>query len=98
MATRLLRAYLSYVFCTTSGLREARLICKERLIPLYSGAGFQMVGPSDVVHGKDPWYEMRWAPGEEEQEEEEQQHQQDGSAPAGHCAGNAAAAAEAAQG
>lgn len=30
---------------------QVRLICKEPLIPLYAGAGFQMVGPSDVVSG-----------------------------------------------
>lgn len=28
---------------------QVRLICKVALIPLYAGAGFQMVGPSDVV-------------------------------------------------
>lgn len=52
VATRLLKAYLFYVAGTTPQLREVRLICKEHLIPLYSGAGFRMVGPSDVVHGK----------------------------------------------
>lgn len=44
-----------------------RLICKQQLVPLYEGAGFAMVGPSPVVHGKDPWFEMRWAPGDEEE-------------------------------
>lgn len=51
---------------------QVRLICKERLIPLYSEAGFTMVGPSTVVHGKDSWFEMRWAPGDEEGGEEEE--------------------------
>ncbi|KAL4425741.1 hypothetical protein ABPG75_009757 [Micractinium tetrahymenae] len=78
VASRLLRAYLSYVQGTTPGLREVRLICKERLIPLYAGVGFQMVGPSDVVHGKDPWFEMRWALGGEEQEEEQEEQRQGG--------------------
>ena len=27
-------------------------------IPLYSKAGFVLIGPSDVVHGRDPWVEM----------------------------------------
>jgi hypothetical protein len=27
-------------------------------IQLYRGAGFDLVGPSDVVHGADPWFEM----------------------------------------
>lgn len=30
-------------------------------IPLYQGAGFELVGPSDVVHGQDPWQEMALA-------------------------------------
>lgn len=62
VASRLLRAYLAYVQGTTPQLREVRLICKEQLVPLYGGAGFAMVGPSCVVHGQDPWLEMRWAP------------------------------------
>lgn len=70
VATRLLRAYLGFVSATTPGLQEVRLICKEALIPLYAGAGFQLLGPSDVVHGQDPWFEMRWAPEEDEEDEE----------------------------
>ena len=62
MATRLLRAYQAYVQATTPQLRECRLICKQGLVPLYAGAGFVMVGPSEVVHGQDTWFEMRWAP------------------------------------
>ncbi len=94
VASRLLRAYLSYVQGITPGLREVRLICKEKLIPLYAGAGFKMVGPSDVVHGKDSWFEMRWAPGDEE-EEEEGRHQQEQQQPNGGAhAGNTETAAD----
>ncbi|PSC67839.1 Oxoglutarate iron-dependent dioxygenase [Micractinium conductrix] len=85
LATRLLRAYLNFVQATTPSLREARLICKQPLIPLYAGAGFSLLGPSEVVHGKDPWFEMRWAPEEEEEQHgsggdaaEQQRQQQDG--------------------
>ena len=28
-------------------------------VPLYQHAGFEVVGPSDIVHGKDPWLEMK---------------------------------------
>ena len=35
------------------------LMCKKPLIPFYSDAGFTLVGQSDVVHGLDPWFEMR---------------------------------------
>ncbi|EIE27825.1 hypothetical protein COCSUDRAFT_83445 [Coccomyxa subellipsoidea C-169] len=44
---------------TLPELTTVRLICKKDLIGLYSAAGFEMVGPSDVEHGKDPWYEMK---------------------------------------
>ncbi|GIL89074.1 hypothetical protein Vretimale_16198 [Volvox reticuliferus] len=58
LATRLLRAYVPYVQATTPHLRGIRLICKHNLIGLYEKAGFILVGPSDVVHGRDPWFEM----------------------------------------
>ncbi|KAF8312112.1 acyl-CoA N-acyltransferase [Clavulina sp. PMI_390] len=35
------------------------LITHEELVPLYSKAGFQMVGESAVQHGSRPWFEMR---------------------------------------
>ncbi|KAG8711207.1 hypothetical protein FRC11_003406, partial [Ceratobasidium sp. 423] len=38
---------------------RALLICKAHLKPLYARAGFEEVGPSAVVHGQDPWFEMR---------------------------------------
>lgn len=43
---------------TTPTLQEVRLICKDNLIRLYEGAGFSLVGPSDIEHGKDRWFEM----------------------------------------
>ena len=40
-------------------LRErVLLICKEQLVCLYEAAGFNNLGPSDVVHGQDPWILM----------------------------------------
>ncbi|PNH04495.1 putative N-acetyltransferase C9.02c [Tetrabaena socialis] len=58
LATRLLRAYTAYVGASSPGLRGIRLICKQDLVRLYEGAGFTLVGPSSVVHGRDPWIEM----------------------------------------
>lgn len=59
VATRLLHAYLAYVRQTSPQLAEARLLCKEALVPLYAGVGFVMVGLSSVEHGQDAWLEMR---------------------------------------
>jgi hypothetical protein len=56
---RLLTAYLAYVQQTTPALAQARLICKAPLVPLYEKAGFELVGPSSVVHGAEPWLEMK---------------------------------------
>ena len=41
-----------------SNMKKIALICKENLVPLYAKAGFGLVGPSKVVHGKDPWMDM----------------------------------------
>lgn len=59
IASKLLQAYLNYVQQTTPELAEVRLICKEPLVGLYEKAGFEVVGPSDVVHGQDAWIEMK---------------------------------------
>ena len=32
---------------------------QEPLIGFYEAGGFALVGKSDVVHGADPWFEMR---------------------------------------
>ena len=58
VATRMLKAYLLMVQQTLPEVQCLRLICKKDLVPLYTTAGFEMIGPSDVQHGKDPWYEM----------------------------------------
>ncbi|KAK4692723.1 arylalkylamine N-acetyltransferase, partial [Phenoliferia sp. Uapishka_3] len=41
------------------GLKGARLITHDELIPLYQQAGFGMVGESSVVHGERKWFEMK---------------------------------------
>ena len=40
-------------------VHSIHLLCKEGLIELYKNAGFQLLGPSSVVHGKEQWFEMR---------------------------------------
>ncbi|KAF6255831.1 acyl-CoA N-acyltransferase [Scenedesmus sp. NREL 46B-D3] len=60
IASRMLQLYLCYVRGTTAGLQEVRLICKEQMIPLYSKAGFVLLGPSEVEHGQEQWHEMAW--------------------------------------
>jgi GNAT superfamily N-acetyltransferase len=45
----------------TDGVKYQRvlLITHEELRPFYESAGFEWVGPSNVVHGSRPWFEMR---------------------------------------
>ena len=36
-----------------------RLLAKEHLVSFYQSCGCELVGPSAVVHGKDPWFELK---------------------------------------
>jgi len=58
LGTAMLKAYVKQVADHTP-VRTILLMCKEPLIPFYADAGFTLVGQSDVVHGLDPWFEMR---------------------------------------
>ena len=40
-------------------VKSRNLICKQEQIRLFQSAGFELVGPSDMVRGKRQWYEMR---------------------------------------
>lgn len=42
-------------------IKSILLIAKKNLIPLYEKCGFQITRPSPVVHGADPWFEMRFS-------------------------------------
>lgn len=41
------------------GVRRVCLIAKAGLLGMYASCGFSLKGLSPVVHGKDPWFEMR---------------------------------------
>lgn len=58
IALRLLNKYTQTVASGQEDVTQILLICKSSLIPLYTRAGFTLRGKSDVVHGKDPWYEL----------------------------------------
>ncbi|KAG0233811.1 hypothetical protein BGW42_007182 [Actinomortierella wolfii] len=36
------------------------LIAHDELVPLYKKAGFEWIGQSEVSHGPDPWFEMKY--------------------------------------
>ena len=59
IARRMLQGYKVMIQNMLPHIRSMNLICKQNLIELYRGAGFELLGPSEVVHGKDQWYEMR---------------------------------------
>lgn len=40
------------------GLETIRLISKLHITPFYKKNGFELIGESDIEHGKDTWYEM----------------------------------------
>ena len=54
-----LRALRRYVHDVRRGRTCATiaLIAKAPLLPLYRKAGFEVQGLSEIVHGRDPWFE-----------------------------------------
>ncbi|GAA5969239.1 hypothetical protein JCM21900_005014 [Sporobolomyces salmonicolor] len=58
LALNLLEEYLRRL-AEMDGVKGARLVSHEELIPLYQKAGFELVGKSDVVHGGQPWFELK---------------------------------------
>ena len=59
LGTLLVAGYLARIAADLAGVERAMLICKEHLEGFYAANGFELVGPSEVVHGRDPWFEMR---------------------------------------
>jgi arylalkylamine N-acetyltransferase len=57
IALWMLNCYLQQVVELTT-VSRVLLICKEGLVQLYEKAGFKLLGPSEVVHGADPWLLM----------------------------------------
>ncbi|KAJ6567707.1 acyl-CoA N-acyltransferase [Mycena vulgaris] len=63
VALKLLREYVARLETAhrekSAPYERILLITHENLCPLYEKAGFTLVGRSAVVHGLQPWYEMR---------------------------------------
>uniref|UniRef100_A0A7S3GF22 N-acetyltransferase domain-containing protein n=1 Tax=Palpitomonas bilix TaxID=652834 RepID=A0A7S3GF22_9EUKA len=60
LGTALLSKYVEQIRANQQ-VKTVLLLCKPNLINFYERAGFYLVGPSDVVHGKDKWMEMKLA-------------------------------------
>ncbi|KAF9992991.1 hypothetical protein BGZ79_002415 [Entomortierella chlamydospora] len=65
IASEMLKEYLKHLHSINEGestlphrLERVLLITHKERIGLYSGAGFELVGPSEVEHGPELWYEM----------------------------------------
>ncbi|CAN0176643.1 unnamed protein product [Ectocarpus fasciculatus] len=58
-ATAMLKTYVENVALTQPRVRRVCLIAKAGLLGMYASCGFALKGLSPVVHGKDPWFEMR---------------------------------------
>nr|DAA64562.1 TPA_inf: non-vertebrate-type arylalkylamine N-acetyltransferase [Leucoraja erinacea] len=57
IALSLLRHFVEVVRHSRPTARRICLICHLQLLPLYTKAGFTLLGPSTVTHGPDAWYE-----------------------------------------
>ncbi|CAB9502474.1 Aralkylamine N-acetyltransferase [Seminavis robusta] len=62
IATAMLQAYLEKVEAensdTDGSIESVVLLAKEQLLDFYRNCGFQVNGPSSIVHGEDLWYEL----------------------------------------
>ncbi|KAJ7220498.1 acyl-CoA N-acyltransferase [Mycena pura] len=56
---RLLREYITRLQAAPHAYARVVLITHEHLRSFYEKAGFEFLGPSAVVHGSRPWFEMR---------------------------------------
>lgn len=60
VALALLKEYVNRLQgAENEGYEKVLLICHEELRDLYEKAGFEYVGPSEVVHGTKAWIELR---------------------------------------
>mmetsp|Transcript_21602 Transcript_21602/g.60031 ORF Transcript_21602/g.60031 Transcript_21602/m.60031 type:complete len:175 (+) Transcript_21602:334-858(+) len=59
VATRMLKAYIQWVQQSFPSATNLQLICKAEKKDLYERVGFELVGPSKVVHGSDPWLDYK---------------------------------------
>ncbi|KAJ2785082.1 hypothetical protein GGI15_002057 [Coemansia interrupta] len=63
VASRLLREYTEGMGRYNEGMGGGRrigrlaLLSRETLVPLYERAGYRSLGPSNVVHGEEKWYD-----------------------------------------
>lgn len=60
LGSAMLKTYLKHMPGALPHVKECRLICKEHLIGFYTEAGFRLDGESDIVHGRDPWFELSY--------------------------------------
>lgn len=58
LGAHLVRALVEETRADPRGVDRIVLIAKAHLVEFYRLAGFELVGRSSVVHGKDDWYEL----------------------------------------
>jgi predicted PhzF superfamily epimerase YddE/YHI9/ribosomal protein S18 acetylase RimI-like enzyme len=60
IATAMLRNYVSVIQerARKDGIEKIALMAKSKMLTFYIHCGFQVVRPSAIVHGADPWYDL----------------------------------------
>jgi len=61
LGTYMMRQYVEAIRSLQPEVEQILLICKKRLIGFYENCGFELLGPSHVQYGQDPWFDMRHA-------------------------------------
>ena len=59
LAKKMLQVHQQWMPHLLPQVKSRTLICKQDLIGLFQSAGFELLGPSEIVHGKREWYEVK---------------------------------------
>jgi predicted GNAT family N-acyltransferase len=59
LGIQMMKEYLNYV-TKHENVKRILLLCKENLISFYQQCGFEFIGESNIVHGKEIWFEMKF--------------------------------------
>jgi len=57
-ATKMLTDYIHHIARNHANLEKLVLIAKQHLLRFYISCGFKCLGLSNIVHGRDPWFDL----------------------------------------
>lgn len=61
LGAAMLQHYMQRLIKHFPAVKETVLMAKVAKLGFYQRCGFRLIGPSDLVHGQEKWYELRRA-------------------------------------